>query len=197
MGKKDEGGDFDYQMVRALAHPLRVLILRLLEEGPSSPKRLSERTGEPLGNFSYHMKVLTDYGCIELAEVRPVRGAVEHIYKLKPNASIGSGVWKEVPAALQTYFVGSALAAFTERAIDALEAGTVDSRKGSGINWFPLIVDEEGWGELRQVVGSVERRFRSVADKSAERLESPKDGTPVMVAVAAFEIADGKGVEPS
>jgi DNA-binding transcriptional ArsR family regulator len=49
MGEKDEGGEFDQKMVRALAHPLRVEILRQLEEGPSSPKRISDRIGEKLG----------------------------------------------------------------------------------------------------------------------------------------------------
>lgn len=52
MGEKDKGRDFDQRMVKALAHPLRVEILRQLEGGPSSPKRLADRTGEQLGNVS-------------------------------------------------------------------------------------------------------------------------------------------------
>ena len=94
MGKKDEGGEVDQQMVRALAHPLRVEILRQLEEGPSGPKRLADRIGEKLGNVSYHMKVLLECDCIELVETIPQRGAVEHIYKLKPNGAMGSQTWK-------------------------------------------------------------------------------------------------------
>ncbi len=197
MGEKDEGRDVDQQMVRALAHPLRVLILRLLEKEPSSPKRLADRIEEPLGNVSYHMGVLKSCECVELVESIPRRGAVEHIYKLMPDASIGSRVWKEVPKALRSHYAGSSLAGFTERAIEALEAGTVEPREGSGVTWLPLRIDEPGWQELRRLQGSVEERFRSIGDKSAERMKSPRDGISVMVAVAAFEIGGGKDVDPA
>ncbi|HEU4739947.1 MAG TPA: winged helix-turn-helix domain-containing protein [Solirubrobacterales bacterium] len=195
MGKRDEGGEVDQRMVRALGHPLRVEILRLLEEGPSGPKRLSDRMGEPLGNVSYHMKVLSKCDCVELIETIPSRGAVEHIYRLNPQGALGSRNWKEVPPALRTHYAGSSLAAFTNRAVEALDAGTAESREGSGVTWLPLSVDEEGWKELRRVLGNVEKRFRAVADKSAERAEG--DVIPVIVAVAAFEVAGGKDVEPS
>lgn len=197
MGKRDEGGEVDQQMVRALGHPLRVEILRQLEAGPSGPKRLSDRIGEPLGNVSYHMKVLYRCGCVELIETIPSRGAVEHIYKLKPQGAIGSGAWREVPPALRTHYAGSSLAAFTSRAVEALDAGTAESREGSGVTWLSLNVDEEGWKELRQMLGRVEKRFRAVADKSAERMESAEDALPVIVAVAAFEVAGGTDPEPS
>lgn len=197
MAKKDEAGELDQQIVRALAHPLRVEVLRLLEEGPSGPKRLADRIGEKLGNVSYHMKVLLDCGCIELVETIPQRGAVEHIYRLNPDGAIGSRTWEKVPPSLRTRFAGSALADFTTRAVNALDAGTVESREGSGITWLPLNVDEQGWKELRRVLGNAEERFRTVADKSAERMDSPRDGVPVIVAVAAFEIASGKDVDPS
>ena len=197
MAKKDDGGEVDQRMVHALAHPLRVLILRMLEKGPSSPKRRADRGGEPLGNVSSHMGVLKSCGCVELVESIPARGAVEHIYKLMPDASIGSRAWREVPKALRSHYAGSSLAGFTERAIEALEAGTAESREGSGVTWLPLRVDEKGWQELRRLQGSVEERYRSIEDKSAERMKSPRDGISVMVAVAAFEIAGGKDNDPS
>lgn len=181
--------EVDQRMVHALAHPLRVEILRQLEEGPSSPKRLSDRMDEKLGNVSYHMKVLLRCDCIELVETIPQRGAVEHIYSLKSHGAIGSRNWKAVPPSLRTHYAGTALADFTNRAVEALDAGTAESREGSGVTWLPLTVDEQGWKELRRVLGSVEERFRAVANRSAERMDSPRDGIPVIVAVAAFEKA--------
>lgn len=190
-------GEVDRQLVQALAHPLRVEILRQLEEGPSGPKRLSDRMGEKLGNVSYHMRVLLKCDCIELVETIPQRGALEHIYELKPRGAMGSRSWKEVPPSLRSHYAGTALADFTNRAVEALDAGTVEKREGSGVSWLPLNVDEQGWKELRRMLGNVEERFRAVADKSAERMTSPRDGIPVIVAVAAFEIASGKDVDPS
>lgn len=191
------GKEVDQQMVRALAHPLRVEILRQLESGPSGPKRLADRMGDQLSHVAYHTRVLHDCGCIELIETIPARGAFEHIYRLKPHGAIGSGTWKNLPPALRTHYAGSALAAFASRAVEALDAGTLEAREGSGVSWFPLTVDEQGWKELRRVLDNVEKRFRTVADKSAERLESAGDGIPLIVAVAAFETASGKDVESS
>ena len=191
------GEEVDQRLVRALAHPLRVEILRQLEEGPSGPKRISDRIGEPLANVSYHVKVLLDYEFIELVETIPARGAVEHIYQLKPRGAVGSHTWKEVPPALRTHYAGSALAAFADRAVEALDAGTFESRQGSGVTWLPLSVDEQGWKELRRVLGNVEKRFQAVADKSAERSEGAESGIPVIVAVAAFEVAGGQDIEPA
>jgi DNA-binding transcriptional ArsR family regulator len=195
--RDDMGGEVNQDLVKALAHSLRVEILRQLEEGPSSPKRLADRMGETLGNVSYHMKVLLRCDCVELVETHPRRGALEHIYSLKPNGMMGARTWKAVPPALRTRYAGTALADFTTRAVEALDAGTPETREGSGVTWLPLNVDEQGWKELRGVLGNVEKRFREVADKSAERLERPTDGIPVIVAVAAFEVASGEGVDPS
>ncbi len=193
MAKKDEGGgEVDQQIVRALAHPLRVEILRVLEKGPNSPSQISAVLDERLGNITYHMTVLVKCGCVELYETKPVRGAVEHFYKVQPHGAIGSGAWKEVPPALRTHWASSALAGFISRAVEALDTGTVEAREGSGISWLPLIVDETGWKELRRILGRVEARFRAVGEKSAERLDDLQDGIPVIVALAAFETAGRK-----
>jgi DNA-binding transcriptional ArsR family regulator len=190
-------GEVDQRIVRALAHPVRVKILRQLEEGLSGPKRLADRMGEKLGIVSYHMKVLLKYDCIELVETIPKRGALEHIYSLKPNGALGSRTWKEVPSALRTRYAGTALAEFTTRAVEALDGGITQSREGSGVTWLPLNVDKQGWEEVQGLLGNVEKRFRAVADKSAERMEGPRDGFPIVVAVSAFETATGEDVDPS
>lgn len=195
--KKSRGYGIDQQIAKALGHPLRIEILRQLEKGPSSSVQISLRIDEKLGDVSYHMKVLRDVGWVVLVDTIPRRGAVEHIYKLSSQGAIGSFAWKEVFAALRTLWAGSALAGFRERTVEALDAGTGESREGSGVTWLPLTVDEQGWKELLLILSSVEERFRAVADKSDKRMGSPKDGIPVNVAVAAFEMARGKDVDPS
>ncbi len=187
-------GGVNRQMAIALGHPLRVKILRLLEEGPSSPNRMANRMGEELGNVSYHTKALLGCGCIELVETRPARGAVEHFYRLNPQGPIGSANWKEVPAPLRTGYANSSLSTFAERAIEAMEAGTVETRQGSGLTWLPLNLDEQGWRELRSVLTSCEKRSRAAGEKSAERMEGPADGISVVVAFGAFEVPGGEDV---
>lgn len=193
MSKQEGGGEVDQRLIRALAHPLRVEILRILSERTASPVALSKIMGERLGNVSYHVDVLAKNGCVELIETRPARGAVEHVYRANPNSSLGARGWQDVPPALRDDVAGAALHAFTSRAIASLEGEAFRQREGSGFSWFPLTVDERGWKEIRRVLDGVESRFRAIAKKSAERLDDPTAGVPVIVAVAAFEAREGKG----
>lgn len=189
--------EIDQNLVHVLSHPLRLEILRQLEKGTGSPKELAETTGQRLANVSYHVRVLCECECIELVRTEPRRGAVEHFYRLKPGRAIGSATWSEVPPALRTHYAGSSLTAFTERIVEALDAGVAESRDGAGLSWLPLTVDEEGWEELCRVRSKVEALFQAVADKCAERMGASKGGIPAIVAIAAFELPSGEDVDPS
>lgn len=198
MGDSDAGGGgIDQRLVRALAHPLRIEILHVLEAGPSSPSQIAGVLDQRLGNVSYHMSVLLKYDCVELVDTRPARGAVQHRYRLKPGVAVGSGTWKEVPQSLRSYTAADTLSGFIKRAVEALDGGTMESREGSGLSWLPLLIDEIGWEELRHLLSSVEERFRVIAEKSAKRLEDPAKGISAIVGVAAFEAAGHRDVGSS
>lgn len=65
----------------AIGHPLRAMLLRQLAETETSPAKLAEALGEPIGNVSYHVRMLDKLGAIELVRTAQVRGAVEHFYR--------------------------------------------------------------------------------------------------------------------
>ena len=46
------------RQVRAMAHPLRLRMLEILAEGPSTASKLAERLGESSGATSYHLRAL-------------------------------------------------------------------------------------------------------------------------------------------
>lgn len=74
---------------RAIGHPIRLQVLDLMASNGRvtwSPKRLSEELDEPLGVVSYHIRCMLDTDLVVLADTQPVRGAVEHFYKLTPKA---------------------------------------------------------------------------------------------------------------
>jgi DNA-binding transcriptional ArsR family regulator len=74
----------DPTWARAVSHPIRVDIVRLLREGPLSPARASERLGgAPLGTVAYHFRTLERLGVIEVSRRTQRRGAIEHTYRLK------------------------------------------------------------------------------------------------------------------
>jgi DNA-binding transcriptional ArsR family regulator len=73
---------------RGVAHPTRLRIVEELREGDAlSPTQLHRRL-EPkvgLGNIAHHARELKDLGLLAPAGTRPVRGAVEHFYRLSPH----------------------------------------------------------------------------------------------------------------
>ena len=71
------------KLLRVLAHPLRKQLLRLYvqEDGMLSPKELSDFTKKHVSNVGYHVRVLVDYGAVEIVAEQQRRGSVEHFYE--------------------------------------------------------------------------------------------------------------------
>jgi len=67
--------------IRAMSHPLRAAILRILSERTASPAEMARELGAELSNVSYHAKQLVAFGCAELVDIQVVRGALEHFYR--------------------------------------------------------------------------------------------------------------------
>ena len=73
---------------RGLAHPTRLQILReLRSDGALSPAQLVNRV-QPriaLGSIAHHTRELRSLGLITPAGTEPVRGALQHFYRLSPR----------------------------------------------------------------------------------------------------------------
>lgn len=82
-GPADQVVATDLSSIRALAHPLRLRILALLDdEGEVTATRCAESTGESVASCSFHLRMLAKYGYVEPAERRG---------KEKPWRSVGRG----------------------------------------------------------------------------------------------------------
>lgn len=67
----------------ALAHPLRRRILRkaLASDGEISPRELASSLEQPLSRLSYHVRVLSVCGALELVRTKQIRGSTQHFYR--------------------------------------------------------------------------------------------------------------------
>jgi DNA-binding transcriptional ArsR family regulator len=66
--------------LHGFGHPIRVRAL-VLFEFESTPVVLAEALDAPLGVVSYHVRMLRDYGLVELTRTEPRRGALAHFYR--------------------------------------------------------------------------------------------------------------------
>jgi DNA-binding transcriptional ArsR family regulator len=160
----------DSTLAAVLSHPIRSRCLTMLTERTASPNEIGRLIGEDVGNVSYHVKVLQRLGMIELVDERKVRGAVEHFYRAVTRTLLSD----EEIASLSlderlTYTRHILQMAVADQAI-ALEDGSYDRRSDRHLSRTRLIVDEEGWEELRQSHEELLQRTLDIQASSAERL---------------------------
>ena len=67
--------------MKAVSHPLRLGILRLLLQGNKTNEELAKALNVASGKLYFHTKTLLDVGMIELAETRVKGSIVEKVYK--------------------------------------------------------------------------------------------------------------------
>lgn len=73
----------DATWAKAVSHPLRGAILRLLRrDGSLSPVAAARELDQSVGTIAYHFRQLHKLGFIEICDEIPRRGATEHVYRL-------------------------------------------------------------------------------------------------------------------
>jgi DNA-binding transcriptional ArsR family regulator len=179
----------DQRLVKALSHPLRIRILEALTERVASPIRLSDDLDAGLSHVAYHTRALDKCGCLELVDTAQRRGATEHFYKAAPRAFIGDRIWRRVPRSLLGGVSGATLQSFMDRAVAALEAGTIDSREDTTLSWMPVLLDEQGWNEVTATMQETIARVLAIQDESRKRLAKRKGRGAIsaIVGIASFE----------
>jgi DNA-binding transcriptional ArsR family regulator len=178
----------DRRLAKALAHPMRVQILAVLSYRSISPVEFSRESGESLSDVSYHFRKLEELECAEVVRTVPVRGSTQHFYRGTKRPLLGEGDWKQLPPAIRGGVTGAVLQSFVDRASEAIAAGTYDARDDSHLSWTPVMVDEEGWVELAEILATALDRATEVEVKSAQRLaKSGEEGFNATFALASFE----------
>jgi DNA-binding transcriptional ArsR family regulator len=183
---KKNAARIDHELVRALSHPIRVNILEALQGRVGSPSELAKEMEESLGVISYHTNTLVECGCLELVHTKPRRGALEHFFGVTPRSFIGHQDWRRAPASLRGGITSAAFQTFIDKASEAIEAGTIDSRDDTTLSWMPMTVDAEGWREVAKIMEETLEQLVAVHSRSSERLGG-EEGMPIVVGLAAFE----------
>lgn len=181
----------DQRLVMSVAHPLRIKILEALTDHVASPNAVAEKLEENLPSVAYHTRTLDRFGALELVDTARRRGAVEHFYKATPRAFLGDRDWRKVPPSLLGGVSAATLQTFLDKAIAALEAGTLDGREDTVFRWMPLSLDEKGWDEVVAIMEEATKLMLAAHLRSQDRLgESGGRGAfSAVVGQAAFETA--------
>lgn len=184
----------DPRVIKALTHPLRVQILRALEERTASPSELADEIGAPLGNVSYHVRQLHALGLIKLVKKTPRRGAIEHHYKALVQPPISDDAWAEQPDVVRESVVGASLGQLGE-AVSAAAAGGGFKRPEAQLVREELALDEKGFKDIAKELGRSLERVAKIREDAAKRLE--KSGGQAHSGNVVMMLFEANGGAPS
>jgi hypothetical protein len=161
----------DQRLVRAIGHPLRLRLLTIFNERVASPSDLAAELGEPIGNVSYHTRILARLGCVELVKTKQVRGAVEHYYRAVVRPVFSDEDWAELPKSIRKSLAGAVLAEIADDMGAAATEGGFD-RDQVHLARTPLVLDQQGWQDLNELLQEVSDKALAIQADSASRLQA-------------------------
>lgn len=165
----------DPRLIKALAHPLRIRILAILEDRElASPNELSELLGVSLGVMSYHVRRLHALGFLELVKRTPRRGAIEHHYRAKARPKVSDEGWAETPAIVKRAMVGASLEQVSGYVNAAAAKGGFDNADAH-LSRSVIQLDDQGWQDLAGEMAKTLATIEKIEAESAERLRRASD----------------------
>jgi DNA-binding transcriptional ArsR family regulator len=177
----------DQRLVKAIGHPIRTQALAILNERVASPNELAKELGEPLGVVSYHVRILLDLGALELVRTEPRRGAVEHYYRAVMRPFFDQDDWNAMPKSMRQSISAATLRLIWQDVERATKSGTFDARDDRHLSRTPLVVDEQGWGELCELLTDAFERALDIEAESASRLaDSGGEGVATKLEIMYF-----------
>ena len=184
----------DQRLVRAIGHPLRLRLLTIFNERVASPSDLAAELGEPIGNVSYHTRILARLGCVELVKTKQVRGAVEHYYRAVVRPVFSDDDWAELPLSIRKSLAGAVLTEIADDMGAAANEGGFD-RDDVHLSRTPLTLDQQGWQEINQLLQELGDQALEIQAQSAARLQADgaQDSEAAALVLMLFEPPSAQG----
>jgi DNA-binding transcriptional ArsR family regulator len=177
----------DPRLVKALAHPIRIRILGILEHRTASPKELALEMGLPLENVSYHVRALKQFGFIKLERKRQVRGAIEHHYRAVARPRITADAWEQLPTVVKRAMTSATLGQLGELVRAAATDGAFD-RPESHLARVPATLDEQGFAAASAVLTETVERLQAVEAEAQARIRrGESDPLPAVAVMMLFD----------
>lgn len=177
------------RLASAMTHPTRLRALRVLTEREATPREIAEEIGEPLNNVAYHIKVLTRLGCIELVSVNQTQGGrvAEHVYRGTQRPYFDEGAWDQLDETEKLNVISAIMHHISEDVATSMVHGTFYEHDDTHLSRTPMVVDDEGWKEVIEVLDGALEELMAIQGRINERRADPSETKLVKVAIIHFE----------
>jgi DNA-binding transcriptional ArsR family regulator len=179
--------------IKAMSHPVRAAILRILADRTASPAEMARELDEELSNVSYHTKQLVEFECAEMVSTRPVRGALEHFYRGTERHLIDTDEWEEIDPVLAEDLICEVQQRILDDFVASVRAQLIGAEKDFHLTRTPLVLDVEGLQEALDAHESARLELIEIATRSAARMvESGEEGISVSSSQSCFRMPPPK-----
>jgi DNA-binding transcriptional ArsR family regulator len=177
--------------IKAMSHPLRAAILRIIADRTASPAEMARELDEELSNVSYHTKQLVEFECAELVSTRPVRGALEQFYRATERHLIDTEDWEELEPVIAEDLVCEFMQKILDDFVASAKAKVIGGDKDFHLTRTPLVLDLEGIQESLEAHERLRLEILEIEARSAERmLESGEEGIHASSCQGLFKMPD-------
>ena len=177
--------------IKAMGHPVRAAVLRILTERTSSPAEMARELDEELSNVSYHTKQLVEFECAELVSTRPVRGALEHFYRATERHLVDTEEWDDLDPVMAEDLVCEFMQMILDDFVASARARLIGGDKDFHLTRTLMVLDEEGLQEALEAHERARLEVVEIQNRSAERMvESGEQGISVSTSQGCFKMPD-------
>jgi DNA-binding transcriptional ArsR family regulator len=168
----------------------RSRILAELCRREMSPSQFVAEVGGELSTISRHFRWLERSRSIELAREERGgrrRGAAERVFRTAAPTRFDSPEWAGLPLECREIWTRNAVAVYFTRVIDAVGAGTFDSRGDRHFSWDAVVLDRRAWREVTDRLDEILDWLVDLAGESESRLtQSGGEAILTTVGLSAF-----------
>jgi hypothetical protein len=188
-------------MATALAHPLRVRILEVLNERDMSPVEFCREGLAPpsidASHVAHHFRELAEYGSLAVVEQNARLGSVEQVYRGRGRAYFSDLQWNELDPEERMKVSKTMVQGLMARIESALTSETFDSRVNRHLTWIAMRLDEQGWSEMTTALTAAFGEVEQIrADAEARLDRDGEDGISSTCGILGFPSPAGTQLTP-
>jgi DNA-binding transcriptional ArsR family regulator len=159
------------QLAAAMSHPTRVRAMTILLERTASPREIADEIGERLNNVSYHLKQLCQLGCVERVRVERAHGGrvIEHFYCATRRTYFDEAAWDVLNEKERLDLITVAIRIVAEDIEEAMAAGSFYGDDNAHISRSPMVLDQEGWREVVDLLTQATEDLIEISTRVTER----------------------------
>ena len=159
----------DSNLAKAMAHPLRVGILGILDARRASPSEMAAELGVRVENVAYHVRMLRQYGLIKLVRQANRGAAIEHYYESVERPRVSDTAWEQLPTVVKRAAVAGSLEQISATVNRAAASGGFDAKE-IHLARRTFTFDDQAWKRAAVAYKKLSDDLTDIAAEAAERL---------------------------